>query len=436
MCSSGPSGGRAFFCSPLPRLILPALAAGAIAFGRLAPAQEPPEPDAAAAIELRKSFRTAPRAGRQPGRGTGGVTLELPPVSEKDAAQTGAPGGAAQALGESLRTQGSLHLPGVSGRRGVVVQAGETPIVEFGTGRRLILDPGRRIAPAVAEAIARRWPGYAVLQPPPGSGLRELLDTMLEASGYDTVLRGTALTFGSAVTVRLRPDFVVLKSGQDLLEGETRAISVLDSAADALPAELRELARGQRIAVVELTPGGGIAGPEAAPWRDAAAWVTTMETPRPVTILAELAAQLGLSVERRSAPAASAGEAPFAAELRIFRGETSALVFGAAAGPPAEALLPGRGDEVIVLADATGLEAAIGSLLQRFGVRAVGPQVEFSRDAAPGNQPRFVIGVPGWLAEIGGRRLLITGAAPPAPLRLYLTREGIDIFEYRVRDGR
>ena len=79
------------------------------------------------------------------------------------------------------------------------------------------------------------------------------------------------------------------------------------------------------------------------------------------------------------------------------------------------------------------LPEAIAVLLMRFGITAIGPTVEFYRAPPPGSPPRFVISVPGWLAESGGRRLLITGARLPPLVRLYLTREGIDIFEYRVR---
>lgn len=420
------------------RALVPAFVGGAIAFGPLALAQEPAAPEAGASIELRKSFRTAPRAGRQPGR-AGASQVPQPPtgVSEETGTKSfPALGGVAIALGEPLQTSGTLHLPGVSGR-GMIIQAAKTPIVEFGAGRRVILDPEQRIAPEVAAEIARRWPGYLVLQPPPGTGLRDILGGMLSVAGYNTILRGTPVTFGSAVTVRLRPDFVILKRTQDLLDGETRTLSVLPSAADALPAELRELAREQRIAVVELTAEGSVVGLEQEPWRDASAWVTTVEAHRPELILAEIATQLGLTVESKVPFGAAPGPQTGTAELRITRGETTVLVLsGATADSETQQRLSGGDPGVIVLADATGLSAAIAGLLRRFEVPAVGPQVEFTKAAATGEQPRFVISVPGWLAAVEGRRLLITGAAPPTPLRLYLTRQGIAIFEYRVRRGR
>jgi hypothetical protein len=82
------------------------------------------------------------------------------------------------------------------------------------------------------------------------------------------------------------------------------------------------------------------------------------------------------------------------------------------------------------------LPQAVGALANRLGLTAIGPTVEFFRAPRPGTRPRFVISVPGWLLEVDGRRLLVTGAALPTLVRLYLTREGIDICEYRVRTGR
>ena len=92
-----------------------------------------------------------------------------------------------------------------------------------------------------------------------------------------------------------------------------------------------------------------------------------------------------------------------------------------------------RADAVIPLHSSSDLPEAIGALLRRFGIPAIGPMVEFYRAVNPDLTRRFVISVPGWLAEFGGRRLLITGATPSPLVRLYLTREGIDIFEYRIR---
>ena len=352
----------------------------------------------------------------------------MPPGPPKTPAGRPPLGAVAEALDEQLQSLGTLHLPDV-GEGGVVLQGATTPILATAAGRHLIIDRGRTIDPGLVDAIPRRWPGYSVVQPPAGSNLRDVVGLVLDAAGYDSVLRSAPLLFGRSATLQVTPDFVVLRSESDLLTGETRAISVVDPA-EALPPELRALAGEYRVRIVELTPDGAPAGVDAAPWRDAAGRVTTMESARLTSIIEELAVALGLSVERHAALPAMAGQPSASADLRISRDEIAAYVFEKP-DQPAPGYLDDTGDAKLVLRSAADLLPAIGALLARFDIPAIGPVVEFYRAPPPDSTRRFVISVPGWLAESGGRRLLITGATPPPLARLYLTRQDIDIFEYR-----
>ncbi len=347
----------------------------------------------AAEIELRKSFRAAPapRAGASP-RGVPAAragTLPAPPPAALYARRSA---GLARALGESIVASGTLHLPGVAGS-GLTLDAARTPLLEFGTGRRVILDAGGVIPEATAAEITRRWPGYAVVRPPRGQGLRGLLDELLAASGYASVQRRPTLTFGREATVALRPDYVLLKRDDDLLSGETATLTVIDPGGEALPAELRELARQHRIRVAEVTADGAFLGEGPPPWRDPVGLITTVESRSAALVVGELVENLGLTPDRAALP------------------------------PPGSAT--------------AALSAAVGALLARSGLPAIGPAVEFARAAPAGSRGRFTICVPGWLAtRDNGRRLLVTGSTLPEPLRLFLVREGIDLFQYRLLAGR
>lgn len=405
-----------------------------IAFASGAPAAEvSPTPDApgsagaAAEIELRKTFRSAPRPGRQParagdGRRSGGSgTREEGSITPSAARRIAA---AAAALGEPLQSSGTLHLPGIDGP-GLVVREQLTPVLEFGTGRRVIVDLHGAIPPGVSNEIGQLWPGYAVVHPPAGGDLRSLIGSLLDAAGYESVLRSAPVTLGRGATIRFTPDFVILRNERDLLDGETRALSVVEPA-EALPAELRELAADQRVRIVELTPDGAPSGTDRAPWSDPYGRVTTAGGDRLAPLLGEIAAELGLASESPGGIFSRPGARPARSGRVISRGETEVLLLDDSAqgsGGGSQVVLTGRAD----------LNAAIGALLAHFGVPAIGPSVELYRPPSRGGAPRFVIGVPGWLAQVGERRLLITGAALPQQVRLFLTREGLDIFEYRTR---
>lgn len=403
---------------------------------------EPGSGESAARIELHKSFRAPAR----PESGVGSppdVRAGIPAGGEQGAGRfaagdasrtpgTGVAAALAEALDETLVTSGTMHLPGVGGR-GLTLDAAATPLVDFATGRRVVLDPSGSIASADAAEIRRLWPAFAVLGRTPGQGTRELLDALLASSGYASVLRDSPVRFGRAASVRLRPDFVILKRDGDLLDGATRTLTVVGSAAERVPGELRELAARHRIIVTEVDEEGRPLSRGPDPWRDPAGRVTTVECRSGLVVFAELAEALGLEVERRARIAGGPGSPEIVADLRIAGGDAQALLFASAPDASTLEALAAAGAQVSVVPRKSDLKATIGVLLERFGIAAIGPVVEFSRPAAPGIRPRFEISVPGWLAIAGGRRLLVTDAEPPEDLRLYLAREGIDIFAYRVR---
>jgi hypothetical protein len=413
-----------------PSLLICAALAAACA-GSLGAAESGPAATDAADIELRKSFRFIRRAGRQVDRTRKGGDMPAAPRSRVDAgpAVPSQLGAVAAALGEHLISSGTLHLPGV-GAAGTVLHGATTPVLETATGRRVIIDRDRTITPEVADQIGRRWPDFAVVQPPADAKLRDVLGAVLEAARYESVLRAAPLTFGRGVTVRYTPDFVVLRTDRDLLLGEARAISIVDPG-DALAPELRELAAQLRVQVVELAEDGSPVGAQRPPWRDPVGRVTTMETARLTSIIGEIAATLGCSVQRRAPLPALPGEPAIVADLLISLAGDSVPVFEKGDPGSRGAERTGEG-AAIVLKTPADLSTAIGSLLGKFALPTIGPAVEFYRARPSGSARRFVLTVPGWLAETGGRRLLITGAALPQLARLFLTREGIDIFEYRV----
>lgn len=354
-------------------------------------AQEPAPPPVDAEITIRKDPPSVTRKAQTgPYRRSGGSAsrASAPAVgpAPAEAAPPAPPAGSAtvgravEALGETWSATGTLHLPGVGGR-GAKLDAVATPFVDLEAGGRVIIDVGGRIPAAQAGEIGRRWPGNRVLSFPAGAGPREILGGLLAASGYATVGRGTPLTFGREVRVRLQPDFVVLRRDSDLLEGRTRALSVVDSPLDLLPEELRELAAGHRIEVVDL-PRDGTA--PALGWRDPSGRVTTVEAADAGLVFSEIAEAIGV-------PAAGG---------------------------------PGAGAD---------LRVEVGEFIAGSGVEAIGPTVDFTRPTVGGGPSRFTVSVPGWLVSREGRRVLVTGASLAAPLRLLLTREGIDVLEYRLR---
>lgn len=386
-------------------------------------------PGPEAEIILRKSFppRSPPVPGEeQPPRPAAGDAPAGSPAAP--AAAAGEAGGEAlsrgvAAIGERYVGAGVLHLPQVPAP-GAILDLSRTPVVELANGRRLILDYRSVLDLDTAAAVAARWPAYRVV-PLPAGGLRERIGAILAGSGYAAVDTGAEVSFGhGASVVRIRPDFVVLKGRDDLLHGRTLALSVVDSPRGAVPPELRDLAAERGVAVSDLLNDGRGAVPLVTPWRDPAGRVTTVIAGDAGLVAAEIARVLGHEVRRlRSAGGYGSGWAigPDGGELVL--------------APPADESADSPSTSAGALEvprDGEGFAAVLGRLFERLELGAIGPVVEFTRpDPTTGASP-FLVSVPGWLVEHGGRRLLVTAAAPPEPLRLFLVREGIDLFEYRL----
>lgn len=400
------------------------VAAGAVLFliaPSALPAQEPP-PE----IELRKSFR---QRGTSPSPPSGAPREPAATPATRSTARVA--DAVAAALGEGSAASGTLHLPGV-GADGVALDLARTPLVEFASGRRAILDPERSIPARTAAEIERLWPGFTVVRPPPGAPARALLDGIVDAAGYASVLRGSTLRFGRETRVAVRPDAVVLRTDDDLLNGETRALSLLGVGSAPLPPELRELAREHRIAIAEFDASGAPLGADRAAWRDPVGSLTTVEGRARALLFAEIGAALGLTVVPGAELPGSPGAPPARAAFAASRGADHAFVFGTDPGVEVLERVADLGALGIVAGRDGDFSGDIGRFLARFGVKAIGPRVELHPETPGAALPRFAIEVPGWLAEADGRRLLITGGQPPPLVRLYLQREGIDIIDYRL----
>jgi hypothetical protein len=385
---------------------------------------------------LRKSFsRPAKRAGALPASPQLPGAAAAPPAS--------APGGAgaeqrtaaverrteaitrvATLLGERLVVEGTLYLRDGRGP-GMALDNGRTPLVDLGSGRQVILAAGAEVP---ADEIRARWPGLGVVSLASGD-LRETLGAFLAAAGYAMVLRDTPVAIGREAVVRFRPDFVVQKEGDALLPADTYLLFVLPSPGEALPAELREAAREHRLELGEVFESGE-PPPAPSPWRDPRAPLTTVRARHPGVLVGEVAEALGIAVERKVPCLAALGEgAPeVVADLRIARGTKRSLVFFHEIDADAARRLAEAGEDVLIAAPGAPADAIVARVLERFGIPRIGPTVQFHR---PGPAGRFTIDAPGWLADReGGGRVLITPASLGTQLRLYLTREGIGVFEY------
>lgn len=317
-----------------------------------------------------------------------------------------------QAMGETLILEGTLSLPLPTGET-LKVDAGASPVADISTGRGLLLDFDGDITAESRKLIEEHWPRYRVVNVPADADFRRLMGLILDESGYHSVSRDAPLVLGRHGRVRIVPDFLVAPTTESILDGSLMLIMIEDSPNQALPSEIKEIARDHLVKVVEIAPpsGGDESPVPASPGWWGGGKITASDFR---ALLGELGPALGLKV-RETFPADGEG---FHGKGRItLEGNgRSRLVTFVAAAPEAD-----RADSLTIAPD-DSLELVLARLLHTFGYDYSGPFLEFYQPGA-----RFTILIDGYYIARATGPLVVTGDDIGPRLKTMLARRGIEV---------
>jgi hypothetical protein len=232
--------------------------------------------------------------------------------------------------------------------------------------------------------------------------------------------------------VRIVPDFLLLKRPESLLDGDLYIINVLDAPGEALPGEIRDLAREHRITVVEIlpVPRGGTAFRGAPVRFNPSRKITASDTR---ALLGEVFALMGLDAREQFVYRFAEGDDPgllleVKADLFVEGNDRSVLVSFRDIAPRIRRALEGRDVVSLVFDDGDPLPHVLGRVLSSFGFSYSGPAVEFFRP-----DDRFSISVPGFYFLVRGRPTLLTAEALSPRIASLLAGSGIDVVSCVVR---
>jgi hypothetical protein len=335
-------------------------------------------------------------------------------------------------IGEPLSVSGVLSLPYSTGST-LSIDNSAYPLLQASTGRELILDFGSRMPEEWRGLIHERWPGYEVIAVPLHWDFSLLLDRILSSSGFHSVARKEPVSIGRDSSVRIVPDFLLLKGPESLLEGDLYVINVLETPGEALPGEIRDLAREHKITVVEILPvpqgdtvfGGGPPTPLHPSKK-----ITASDTR---TLLGEVFALMGLDAREQFVYRFAEADNPgllleVKADLFVEGTDRSVLVSFRDIAPRIRTALAGRNVVSLVFQDGDPLPRVLGRVLNSFGLSYSGPAVEFFRP-----DDRFSISVPGFFFFVRGRPTFLTAEALSPRIASLLAGSGIDVVSCVVR---
>lgn len=173
-------------------------------------------------------------------------------------------------LGEKWIDRGTLYLPVPSGGE-VILNMEDYPVARFANGTHALIDFRGSLSPSIRELITGTWKNYRVVSLEGIRDAGEIIQRLLEVSGYHSVKEGTArpLVIGEGVSVTLPARWIVLRSPGSLLSGEVILIKeVPEKPSGNLAAILRYADRvGIRVLPIATDPSaleGFIVGIDAA----------------------------------------------------------------------------------------------------------------------------------------------------------------------------
>ena len=125
------------------------------------------------------------------------------------------------ALGEKWVERGTMFLPIPSGGE-VVIRLEDFPVVRFSGGAEALLDFRGGLPQRVRAAITGTWPHVRVVSLSGAADAGDMIDRILQASGYHSFKEGISLpvVIGETVSVSIPARWIVQRTDQSLLSGD------------------------------------------------------------------------------------------------------------------------------------------------------------------------------------------------------------------------
>ena len=131
------------------------------------------------------------------------------------------------------------------------VDTASFPLVELADKRVIMLDYRGTLPAELKDIIEISWPEYRVVSCHGIKNLKGSVSALLDSIGYSAFGSGKVIMWDTA-KVELLPDFVVMKTGEDVLNTEIAAVSIVQPGEYGIPEEFREWARNKGVRILEL----------------------------------------------------------------------------------------------------------------------------------------------------------------------------------------
>lgn len=345
--------------------------------------------------------------------------------------------GAAQAvfgaLGESIESRGTLEVPIRGGAR-VRVDLRTVPLVRIGKQRKLLLDGRGVLDRALVALLEESGQGYRIIGPEKSGDLTAFIGEALGQAGYYAVRRDAEVQVTGSSRLMIHGDWLVLKTGESLLNGGITLLSLVRNSEEWVPPLLARYARRHGVEVEQI-PVGAAPTPRGQT-RVRRGEVVILDRSRPEALIDGLLRALGIPFESDvrvvvDRPTGTGVQVEIQAARVIRQGGVTYILDFGRLPEDLRPVLEGSGYEIVRLPK--GPEAAIGSLVQGLRLTSDGEGGTFWKSLDRGGGP-IRLRVPGLVVFPSGRGdrspVLVTGAALEPEIEDYLLGKGIVVVRF------
>ncbi len=309
---------------------------------------------------------------------------------------------------------GGLKFFSVGERSEISFDTSDFPMMVMNGGGVLVVDATGLLPDEIKQIIRSVWPEYTFVSYHDGSDLRKVVENLLVSLGY-SVQRDATLIAGGRSKIEYRADFVIVRKGSDLMDGDIMALSIVKPREAEVPSALLRWLGERDIRIIQLHEAnertGGPGAAEVADDRAVSDVRAFIET---------LAGQLGYAV-RRDVPIELSDRREYHytlhADLSIEAGRRIKVIEFAPMSEPEIGFAHGQGVDIISLNLLEDTGSAAGRLADLLGVIHTDDAARYSPYITP-RRSRYRLYLPGlFLRTVRGSFLVTDTELAPDLLR-------------------
>ncbi|MEW5723632.1 MAG: hypothetical protein AB1896_11035, partial [Thermodesulfobacteriota bacterium] len=333
--------------------------------------------------------------------------------------------------------KGQHFLPLKTGGQ-ISINTSSFPIIELGSGQRIILDLDQRLPQEMVQMIQSNYPNYTIFRPKRGESLPAMLGRLFDSANYYRVEKKGQWTLDREVKVKIAADWIIWPTEDDFSAGRAVVINLPTTRGEGTSPDLATYLATKGVQVIDFHARGNLIGPEIR--RTLPTGAIQVEDMQSQDVTEFVKSVLGLVGQRYetdlSIPlvngSGSGGGFDFTVHAPIYfsRGNTNYVVAVEGMSDEMRKALEKHKFKVIVKSPGEGPSDFARKLLQAMNIKSENGLTLGASQARSSRNIEVVM--PGVVFKAGGKDLLLTPSEVPETLAPLLAKPNLRVVKYLI----